>query len=164
MSRHDALVADIAARSSRGAAGWADASGGRGALACAVVHTADLSGAAYPAPIARNWAARIVAEFAAQVASEAARGMLYGAEVLAFVRPEDVRLGEAARDQPGAITMDVAHVEFLGATCRISLEAGRLRLEADATAEALRAAGALLGARVAVYVPAAAVMVFPADV
>ena len=28
----------------------------------------------------------------------------------------------------------------------------------------LRAAGALLGARVAVYVPAAAVMVFPADV
>jgi iron(III) transport system ATP-binding protein len=98
------------------------------------------------------------------IAAEAARGMLYGAEVLAFVRPEDVRLGEAARDQPGAITMDVAHVEFLGATCRISLEAGRLRLEADATAEALRAAGALLGARVAVYVPAAAVMVFPADV
>jgi hypothetical protein len=75
-----------------------------------------------------------------------------------------VRLGEAARDQPDAITMDVAHVEFLGATCRISLEAGRLRLEADATAEALRAAGALPGARVLASVPAAAVMVFPADV
>ena len=98
------------------------------------------------------------------MAAEAARGMLYGADVLAFVRPEDVRLGEAARGQPGAIEMDVAHVEFLGATCRVSLEAGRLRLEADATAGALRAAGALPGARVLASVPAGAVMVFPADV
>lgn len=98
------------------------------------------------------------------IPAEAARGLLYGAEVLAFVRPEDVRLGEAVREAPGAITMQVAHVEFLGATCRVSLEAGRLRLEADATTEALRAAGALPGARVAVSVPPAAVMVFPADV
>jgi len=75
-----------------------------------------------------------------------------------------VRLGEAAHAQPGAIEMDVAHVEFLGATCRVSLEAGRLRLEADATAEVLRAAGALPGARILAAVPAAAVMVFPADV
>ena len=96
--------------------------------------------------------------------ADAARGLLYGAEVLAFVRPEDVRLGEAARGEPGAIPMQVVHVEFLGATCRVSLEAGRLRLEADATAEVLRAAGALPGASVAVSVPSAAVMVFPADV
>jgi iron(III) transport system ATP-binding protein len=98
------------------------------------------------------------------IPAEAARGLLYGTEVRAFVRPEDVRLGEAAHGLPGAIEMEVVHVEFLGATCRVALEHGRLRIEADATAEALRATGAVLGARVPAAIPAAAVMVFRADV
>jgi ABC-type ATPase involved in cell division len=96
--------------------------------------------------------------------AEAARGMLYGTQVHAFVRPEEVRLGAAALAMPGAIWMEVVHLEFLGATCRVALEAGRLRLEADAIAEQLRKAGALPGAKVPVAVPAAAVMLFPADV
>jgi iron(III) transport system ATP-binding protein len=98
------------------------------------------------------------------IPAAAAGGMLYGAEVCAFVRPEDVRLGDAARDMPGAIAMDVVHVEFLGATCRVALEAGRLRFEADASAAALRAAGANPGSRLLAAIPAAAVMVFPVDV
>ena len=98
------------------------------------------------------------------IPADGASGMLYGAEVRAFVRPEDVRLGDAARAMPGAILMDVVHVEFLGATCRVALEAGRLRLEADAPADTLRVIGALPGAHVPVAVPAAAVMVFPVDV
>jgi len=73
MAQHDACVADLGARA-RARAPWADA-GARAALACAVVHTADLSGAAFPARVAQNWAARIVAEFAAQAAAEAARGL-----------------------------------------------------------------------------------------
>jgi iron(III) transport system ATP-binding protein len=96
--------------------------------------------------------------------AEAARGLLYGAEVRAFVRPEHVRLGAAAPGMPGAVEMTVAHVEFLGATCRVGLEHGRLRLEADVTAEALAAAGAQPGARVPAAIPAAAMLVFPADV
>ena len=98
------------------------------------------------------------------IPAAAAGGMLYGAEVCAFVRPEDVRLGDAARDMPGAIAMDVVHVEFLGATCRVALEAGRLRFEADASAAALRVAGASPGSRLLAAIPAAAVMVFPVDV
>ena len=98
------------------------------------------------------------------VAADAARGMLYGTEVRAFVRPEDVRLGEAAQGMPGALPMEVTHVEFLGAACRVALESGRLHLQADATAEALRAAGAVPGARIPVAVPPGSVMVFPADV
>jgi iron(III) transport system ATP-binding protein len=98
------------------------------------------------------------------IAADAARGMLYGTEIRAFVRPEDVRLGEDAQRLSGALPMEVTHVEFLGATCRVALESGRLRLQADATAEALRAAGAVPGAHIPVAVPPAAVMVFPADV
>jgi iron(III) transport system ATP-binding protein len=99
-----------------------------------------------------------------QIHAEAARGLLYGTEVRAFVRPEDVRLGPAARALPGAIPMEVAHLEFLGATCRVALEHGRLRLQAEDTPAALREAGAVPGAVLPVAVPAAAVMVFKADV
>lgn len=95
--------------------------------------------------------------------AEQARGLADGMAVRAFVRPEDVRLGAAALALPGAVEMEVAHLEFLGATCRVSLEHGRLRLDADASLEALRAAGALPGARVPVAVPAEAVMVFSTD-
>ena len=98
------------------------------------------------------------------VPADAARGMLYGTEVRAFVRPEHVRLGEAARDMPGAIAMEVVHVEFLGATCRVALEAGRLRLETDVTAAAMRETGVLAGLRVWAAIPAADLLVFATDV
>ena len=98
-----------------------------------------------------------------RIPADAARGLLYGTQVRAFVRPESVRLGGAARTMPRVMEMEVTHLEFLGARCRVTLEAGRLTLDADATADALREAGAMPGARVPVAVPAASVMVFPTD-
>jgi iron(III) transport system ATP-binding protein len=95
--------------------------------------------------------------------ADGAKGLLVGTGVRAFVRPEAVRLGAAAAGEPGAMTMQVTHLEFLGATCRVTLETGRLRLEADATAEALRDAGALPGGTVPVAIPADALMVFATD-
>ncbi len=96
--------------------------------------------------------------------AEAVRGLAYGTEVHAFIRPEDVQVGAAAQGMPGAVQMQIVHIEFNGATCRLALEAGRLRLEADLRAEEMRVLGAGLGASVPVAVPAAAVMVFPIDV
>jgi iron(III) transport system ATP-binding protein len=98
------------------------------------------------------------------IPATAARGITYGTQVRAFVRPEVVRIGSAAQALPGVITMQVVNVEFLGATCRVAFESGRLQLEADAPAEVIRAAGAEPGAHVPVAVPAEAVMVFPTDV
>ena len=98
------------------------------------------------------------------IPAEAARGMLYGTAVRAFVRPEDVRLGPAAEGMPGAIMMEVAHLEFLGAMCRIGLEAPRLRLDADASPDLVHALGIAPGAPILVAIPADRLMVFPADV
>jgi iron(III) transport system ATP-binding protein len=96
--------------------------------------------------------------------AEAARGRLFGGTVRAFVRPEDVRIGPTAEGLPGGCLMRITHLEFLGATCRLGLEAGRLRLEADIPPDAIRGLGALPGEVVRVAVPPARVMVFDADV
>ncbi|SDD90089.1 ABC transporter ATP-binding protein [Belnapia rosea] len=95
----------------------------------------------------------------------AARPLLYGTPVEAFIRPEDVRLGGAATALPGAFDAEVTHGEFLGPVCRLSLEASlpsgrRWRLEADAPPELARAAP---GTVLPVAFPAERVMVFPAD-
>ncbi len=96
--------------------------------------------------------------------AEAARGLLYGTALRVFVRPEDVRLGAAAAVLPGALEMEVVHLEYLGANCRVALEAPRLRLEADASPEAVRALGLQPGLRLPVAVPAERLMVFTTDV
>jgi len=90
---------------------------------------------------------------------DAARGMLYGTPVQAFIRPENVRVGAAAAALPGGFEAQVTHVEFLGPVCRLSLQAGRLRLEADIAPEQVAQPGALLP----VALPAERLMVFPVD-
>jgi iron(III) transport system ATP-binding protein len=95
--------------------------------------------------------------------ADAARPLLYAARVEAFFRPEDVRLGPEAAFMPGVFRAVVTHLEFLGPICRVSLEAGRLRLEADATPDAIHRLGLAPGAEVDAAVPAERVMVFPAD-
>jgi iron(III) transport system ATP-binding protein len=95
--------------------------------------------------------------------AEAARGLLYGTEVRVFVRPEDVRLGPAAEGMPGALDLEVTHLEFLGATCRLTLEGPRLHLEADAAPDAIAALQAQPGAMLRAAVPADRLMIFPAD-
>jgi iron(III) transport system ATP-binding protein len=100
---------------------------------------------------------------------EAARPMLYGNRVEAFIRPEDVRLGAAAAALPGSFEARVTHLEFLGPVCRLSLEVptpagGRpLRLEADANPDEVRALGALPATALPVALPAARLLVFPVD-
>ncbi|MFZ4407936.1 MAG: ABC transporter ATP-binding protein [Paracraurococcus sp.] len=90
-------------------------------------------------------------------------GMLYGTRVQGFVRPEGVRLGAEAAALPGAFDAEVTHLEFLGPVCRLSLEAGRLRLEADVPPDAVRALGALPGMTLPAAFPAGRIMVFPID-
>jgi iron(III) transport system ATP-binding protein len=97
------------------------------------------------------------------LAADAVRGLVYGTPIRAFVRPEDVRLGPAAEGMPGALPMTVTHLEFLGPTCRLALEQGAFRLEADAAPDLVRATGALPGAQVLAAIAPDRIMVFPAD-
>ena len=99
-----------------------------------------------------------------RIPCEAARPLLYGSTVTAFVRPEDVRMGRAAAALPEGLDATVTHVEFLGPVCRIGLEAGHLALEAECPTDQLRELGAEPGAQLPVAIPAERVMVFPDDV
>lgn len=97
------------------------------------------------------------------VLADGARSLLYQARVEAFIRPEDVRLGAEAAAMPCAFRALVTHLEFLGPVCRLSLEVGRLRLEADATPDTVHALRLAPGAEVDAAVPSDRVMVFTTD-
>jgi iron(III) transport system ATP-binding protein len=99
-----------------------------------------------------------------RIPADAARGLPQGTPVRAFIRPEDVRLGREASASAGAVEAEVTHVEFLGATCRLGLDCGPLRLEADLSPDAMRALGALPGARLPAALPADRLIIFRADV
>ncbi len=81
-----------------------------------------------------------------------------GAAVTVFLRPEDVRLSAATG---GQLAATVTALEYLGPVCRVSLEDGRLRLEAEASPDELRAIGAMPGARLGFSIPPARMMMFP---
>ncbi|MGK7866180.1 ABC transporter ATP-binding protein [Falsiroseomonas sp. E2-1-a20] len=87
----------------------------------------------------------------------AARPLLFGTPVQCFVRPEDVRIGQAALALPGRFQAVVAQVEFRGPAWRLFLEAGRLRLEADVPSVAPPAPGEVL----CVALPADRLLAFP---
>jgi iron(III) transport system ATP-binding protein len=95
--------------------------------------------------------------------AEAARKMLYGGRVTAFIRPEDVQLGAAADFYPMSFEATVTGLEFLGPVCRLSMEGSGLRLEADAAPDVVRGLAAGPGATVRVALPPERIMVFPAD-
>jgi len=99
-----------------------------------------------------------------RLAAEAARPLLFGTRVTAFIRPEHVRLDRPEAAPPGALPVRVTGIEFLGAVCRLALEAGPLRLLAAAAPDAFAALGAEPGAALAATLPAERVMVFPEDV
>jgi iron(III) transport system ATP-binding protein len=96
--------------------------------------------------------------------AEAARAVTYGTPLRAFVRPEDVRLGAEAARLPGHFAAEVTGLEFLGPVCRLSLESGRLRLEADLSPDTMHAMGALPGASLPCAIPADRLLIFPDDV
>jgi iron(III) transport system ATP-binding protein len=108
--------------------------------------------------------AGIVVAGGLRIAAEAARKLLFGARVTCFVRPEHVRLHRADAAPPEALQARVTGLEFLGPTCRISLEAGPLRLLAAVAPAELLALEATPGAPVAASLPSERVMVFAEDV
>jgi iron(III) transport system ATP-binding protein len=61
----------------------------------------------------------------------AAAPLLYGEEVEAFIRPEDVELFPLSAQSAGSFEARITGLEFLGPVCRVSLEANGLRFEAD---------------------------------
>jgi iron(III) transport system ATP-binding protein len=89
---------------------------------------------------------------------QAARPLLFGTPIQAFIRPGDVRVGPAA-GLPGAFEAVVTQADFLGPAFRLGLKAGRLRLEADVPA----AAPPMPGETVLVALPADRLMVFPTE-
>jgi iron(III) transport system ATP-binding protein len=94
----------------------------------------------------------------------AAQPLLYGARIACFIRPEHVRLDRADRAPPGALSAVVTGVEFLGAVCRVSLEAGPLHLLAAVAPSELMALEATPGAALAASLPPERMMVFADDV
>ncbi len=96
-----------------------------------------------------------------RIAADAARPLLFGARVTCFVRPEHVSLHRAEAAPPGALPARVTGMEFLGPICRLSLEAGPLRLLAAVAPAQLEA---LQGGAVAATLPADRIMVFAEDV
>ncbi|WP_369407813.1 putative 2-aminoethylphosphonate ABC transporter ATP-binding protein [Roseomonas rosulenta] len=99
----------------------------------------------------------------ARLPAEAARPLLDGARVACFIRPEHLRLAPPDAAPPGALKARVTGGEFLGPSCRVSLEAGALRLLAAVVPAELAALGALPGAEVAATLPPEHLMVFAED-
>jgi iron(III) transport system ATP-binding protein len=84
-----------------------------------------------------------------------------GTPVRAFIRPEDVRVGEAAQNHPHGFQATVTGIGFIGATCRVTLQTDDFALEADLPAD--RAEADLSeGVRVPAAVVPERVLVFPA--
>ncbi|MBU8539362.1 ABC transporter ATP-binding protein [Falsiroseomonas tokyonensis] len=89
--------------------------------------------------------------------SLAARGLIYGTPVQAFMRPEDIVLGPAASAMEGHFAARVLQQEFRGPVQRLTLQAGHLRLLADAHVDAAPAMEEVLLAAI----PADRLLVFP---
>lgn len=99
-----------------------------------------------------------------RITAQAARPLLYGARVTCFIRPEHVRLDRADAAPSGALAARVTGIEFLGPVCRVSLEAGPLRLLAAVAPADYAVLEAVPGGMVAASLPPERVMVFAEDV
>ena len=77
----------------------------------------------------------------------AAAPLLYGEEVEAFIRPEDVELLPLSAQSAGSFEARITGLEFLGPVCRVSLEANGLRFEADIAPSVAAAIDTSPGAR-----------------
>jgi len=95
--------------------------------------------------------------------AEGAAGLPAGTAVRAFIRPEHVVVGPGAAGQPGAVAATVVATEFLGPTCRLTLEAGPLMVEADLPSESLQRGPATERQELALWMPAGRILVFRAD-
>jgi iron(III) transport system ATP-binding protein len=91
-----------------------------------------------------------------------ALGFPHGEMLRVFLRPEHLRFGAEVAHEPGAFVARVGAVEFHGSLCRVMLEHRRLRLEAEAPPDRLRALGIAPGAEVPVLLPPARLRLFRA--
>ncbi|MBE9605237.1 putative 2-aminoethylphosphonate ABC transporter ATP-binding protein [Acetobacteraceae bacterium H6797] len=91
----------------------------------------------------------------------AATGLKDGTALRVFLRPEDVILGPDAERRRGFMSMQVTALEYLGPVCRLTLENGRLDLEADASPDEVRSLDAYPGAALSVALPAERLILFP---
>ncbi|WP_198376811.1 ABC transporter ATP-binding protein [Neoroseomonas rubea] len=96
--------------------------------------------------------------------ADAARPLLFGTRVTCFIRPEHLRIDRGDEAPPGSIVARVTGLEFLGPVCRLSLEAGPLRLLATIAPADLVVLEAIPGAEVAATLPPERLMVFIDDV
>jgi iron(III) transport system ATP-binding protein len=87
-----------------------------------------------------------------------------GASCRAYLRPEDLRLGQDALALPGNFEATLIGIEYLGAICRLTFEDRSLRLDGEADPDEMRALGLAAGSRIPVALPADRLMVFTLDV
>jgi iron(III) transport system ATP-binding protein len=99
-----------------------------------------------------------------RVLAGSARAFPAGTTVRAFIRPEDVVVGRRAEGHAGAIDATVATTEFLGATCRLSLQAGPLLVEAHIPSESYRAEVSAEEQKLKLLLPPERILVFRTDV
>jgi iron(III) transport system ATP-binding protein len=92
----------------------------------------------------------------------AAFGFPRGETLRVFLRPEHLRFGAEVAGDPGAFPARVAAIEFHGGLCRIAFEDGRLRLDAEAPPEHVRAVGLAPGREVPVLLPPSRLRLFRA--
>jgi iron(III) transport system ATP-binding protein len=72
-----------------------------------------------------------------RIEASAAAGLSGGAQVRAFIRPEDVLIGRYAQGHPGTLDAAVIATEFLGSICRLTLDVGPFRIETEMPSETL---------------------------
>jgi iron(III) transport system ATP-binding protein len=98
------------------------------------------------------------------LAADAARPLVYGTRVTAFIRPEHVALAPLGASVDGGLPARVTGLEYLGPVCRVALEAGPLKLLASVAPADMAGLGLAMGAELVARLPADRLMVFPQDV
>src|SRR5258708_39842249 len=73
-------------------------------------------------------------------------GLAAGTGVRVSIRPEDVRVRDLPADAPNRLTVTGAELDFVGAFCRASLQAGGITLMADFSRNLIRDLGVTVGA------------------
>jgi iron(III) transport system ATP-binding protein len=94
--------------------------------------------------------------------ADAASRMPPGTEVRVFVRPEEVILGQGIDGHPDTLRCELASLEYLGAMCRVGLQAEDAVIEADIRSERLADLDIGSGRPIPMLIPADRVLVFAA--
>jgi iron(III) transport system ATP-binding protein len=89
-------------------------------------------------------------------------GLATGARVRVSIRPEDVRVRDLPADAPNRLSVTVAGLDFVGAFCRASLQAGDVTLMADFSSNLIRDLGVAVGCRLDVALPPDRLRIFAA--